>query len=49
MSLNEFDPQLLGVITQFVALAIKYGAYFGVLKVVGNMIINAFSGKARFL
>ena len=47
--LNNFDPNLLDVGASFLAVAIKYGGFFGIVAFLGRAIVRAFSGKERFL
>lgn len=49
MNLDIFDPGLIEIIAPFFGLAIKYGAVFGVCRLLTRMAINAFSGKERFI
>lgn len=49
VNLIDFDPDIISVVVSFFAAAGKYGFLFGILRVLLKMIINAATGKERFL
>lgn len=45
----DLDPNILGVMSDFLLVCFKYGIFFGLSIFAIRMLVRAFTGKERFL